>query len=557
MLKRSKSRWLFTIVLTICIMLFAASAALANTLNIDYNSGTEKKIVVTGPLLTAEQERVFSESELKQLFATDTVNGDLYHFTLINTVLSKRAYTLRGVSMFDVFDYCGIPATIYRNANYFLQLVCQDGFVQTIGPGVTFSGQGGVTLTGTLDAPRYSYSYNAGAVWAVTNDFVSANLTDGIIDEAEGREVPWVIAFAESHNSVADGVTGVVGDPFFPADGTGTGATFRPFFGQTNVENENLPLSGDNTYRLIFTDVQLPANQTTNIPGAGVFSLKGTMYDRATILTGRSNAAIKGATYGQKVTGSFENSSGNITYFEGTDVGSILLLGTKWQSIEGTWVEVFDYVISAGEYALFENAAGANVVVSYEEILADNYTLVYRTGASAGATTAIEREVGGKTYYFDLYRDGAPVVQNVSGISRVTNPMFTVTFDADNGSQAVIITVAGNGTVAAPTAPEKSGFRFLGWTLNGAAYNFGSLVTKNIVLVAQWEAVPTVLLGDVNGNGRIDISDARAVINHYLGRSEIVGAAALQAADVNKNSRIDISDARAIINHYLGRASIQ
>ena len=69
--------------------------------------------------------------------------------------------------------------------------------------------------------------------------------------------------------------------------------------------------------------------------------------------------------------------------------------------------------------------------------------------------------------------------------------------------------------------------------------------------------VPTYLLGDVNGNGRIDISDARAVINHYLGRDEIVGEAALLAADVNSNDRIDISDARAIINHYLGRVLIE
>ena len=559
MFKKSVNRWLFTMMLVFCIMLSVTSAAFANTLNIDYNSGDERKIVITGPLLTADQERVFSESELKQLFATDKVNGDLYHFTMLNTVGSKRAYTLRGVSMLDVFEYCGIGTGIYRNPDYFLQVVCSDGFVATMGPGVTFTGQGGITEAGTLDAARYSYSYQDGGRWAVTYDFVAANLKDDIIEEAVGREVPWLIVFAESEHTVSDGLTGQVGDPYFPIDATETIQAFRPYFGQLHVENPNLPFSGDNTYRLVFAEEKIGINDVYNIPAAGVFSLGGTMYDRASILTGcrkLPQEGVKGVTFGQKVKGSFDDGSGNVAFFEGTTVTSLLILGLSWQNIGGVWQEAPVYVITAGQYASFENAAGENVIVSYEDILADNYILVYRTGSTANTTTAIEREVGGKKYYFDLYRDGAPVVQNISGISPVQNPMFTVTFDADNGSQAVIITVAGNAVVAELQNPEKTGYQFLGWALNGAAYDFNSPVTRNIVLVAQWKK-NAPMLGDVDGNKEIDFADALIVINHYLERSMITGADALLAADVDGNKEIDFADALMIINHYLERAFIE
>ena len=129
------------------ILLGTPAPALADDtaykLTVDYNSGNEKKLVITGPVLSADQERVFTESELKQLFAVDKEKGDLYYFSMINTVLSKRAYTVRGVSLFDVFAYCGITPSIYRNPNYFLHSLCHDGFFQVIGPGVEFSGQGG------------------------------------------------------------------------------------------------------------------------------------------------------------------------------------------------------------------------------------------------------------------------------------------------------------------------------------------------------------------------------------------------------------------------------
>ena len=62
------------------------------------------------------------------------------------------------------------------------------------------------------------------------------------------------------------------------------------------------------------------------------------------------------------------------------------------------------------------------------------------------------------------------------------------------------------------------------------------------------EEVPPTLTGDVNGDGKVDISDVNAVINIMLGK-----AAYVDAGDVNGDGKIDISDVNAIINIMLGK----
>ena len=52
--------------------------------------------------------------------------------------------------------------------------------------------------------------------------------------------------------------------------------------------------------------------------------------------------------------------------------------------------------------------------------------------------------------------------------------------------------------------------------------------------------------GDVNGDGRVNVSDVSALINHIL------GIATVSSADVNGDGRINVSDVSALINIILG-----
>ena len=72
---------------------------------------------------------------------------------------------------------------------------------------------------------------------------------------------------------------------------------------------------------------------------------------------------------------------------------------------------------------------------------------------------------------------------------------YTVSFNTDGGSEVPSQTVIKGGKAIEPAAPEKEGFDFAGWQLNGAAYDFATEVTADVELTATWtEKTYTVTL---------------------------------------------------------------
>ena len=69
---------------------------------------------------------------------------------------------------------------------------------------------------------------------------------------------------------------------------------------------------------------------------------------------------------------------------------------------------------------------------------------------------------------------------------------YTITFDSNGGSNVSNQTVIEGNKATKPTNPKKSGFEFVEWQLNGKKYDFNSIVTGNITLVAKWEEIVIV-----------------------------------------------------------------
>jgi uncharacterized repeat protein (TIGR02543 family) len=65
---------------------------------------------------------------------------------------------------------------------------------------------------------------------------------------------------------------------------------------------------------------------------------------------------------------------------------------------------------------------------------------------------------------------------------------FSVIFDADGGTSIESQTVNENEKATCPSAPEKEGYTFDGWYLDGEneEFNFETLITSNITLKAKW-----------------------------------------------------------------------
>lgn len=70
------------------------------------------------------------------------------------------------------------------------------------------------------------------------------------------------------------------------------------------------------------------------------------------------------------------------------------------------------------------------------------------------------------------------------------------------------------------------------------------------------QTLTMVVTGDLNGDGRLDISDVVQLQGSLLGRVTLSDAAA-QAADVNGDGRIDISDMVQMTAALLGRSSVK
>ncbi|MBQ8136993.1 MAG: InlB B-repeat-containing protein [Clostridia bacterium] len=65
----------------------------------------------------------------------------------------------------------------------------------------------------------------------------------------------------------------------------------------------------------------------------------------------------------------------------------------------------------------------------------------------------------------------------------------TVTFDTDGGSAVEDQNVPNGGKATRPDDPVWEGFDFIGWTLDGADYDFDTAVTEDITLKAVWKHV--------------------------------------------------------------------
>lgn len=64
---------------------------------------------------------------------------------------------------------------------------------------------------------------------------------------------------------------------------------------------------------------------------------------------------------------------------------------------------------------------------------------------------------------------------------------YTVTFNSNGGSAVSFQTITDGEKALKPSNPTRSGYTFEGWTLNGNAYDFNSVVKSNITLVAKWK----------------------------------------------------------------------
>ena len=129
----------------------------------------------------------------------------------------------------------------------------------------------------------------------------------------------------------------------------------------------------------------------------------------------------------------------------------------------------------------------------------------------------------------------------------------TVTFDANGHGTAPepqYIEWSNQDKAQEPTAPTETGYTFIGWFTDTNLYtqwNFSrDIVPGDMILYAKW-----MKRGDINADGKVDVSDVNIIINLMLGKAQV--NAFPGTADLNNDNKIDVSDVNIVINIMLGK----
>lgn len=124
-----------------------------------------------------------------------------------------------------------------------------------------------------------------------------------------------------------------------------------------------------------------------------------------------------------------------------------------------------------------------------------------------------------------------------------------IKFNSDGGTKVGDIKVVDGGLIAAPIAPKKEGYKFLGWYFGNIKYDFTVPVDKDITLTAKWEKENNDGTGSGNENppsgGNIDVSSIYLdYLTIYLtaGESKTVKATIKPSNAQNKTIKWSSSD---------------
>ena len=116
----------------------------------------------------------------------------------------------------------------------------------------------------------------------------------------------------------------------------------------------------------------------------------------------------------------------------------------------------------------------------------------------------------------------------------------TVTFiDPITGEVIAEVEVEHGEAAEAPEAPAHEWYSFTGWDVDFSA------VTEDMTVTAQYTE-----LGDINGDGTVDMRDALQLMRWLIGSDELACDEA--EADFNSDGKTDLMDALLLMRHILG-----
>ena len=270
-------------------------------------------------------------------------------------------------------------------------------------------------------------------------------------------------------------------------------------------------------------------NTVIDLWGGTIEVTGGVINDNSSTVTDRAGVRFTDNMFlgGDPVVADNKDSNGDQANFYVQNNGYVSIVGALSDSVKdnkigvtmqaGSGVFTKDWSKYMGDkdpadYFFSENADYEIVRVKGEaKLVKEPYTLISFDGGDEGVTGKMEKDIledgatsftlpSETTFRFDgkalvgwklgdiVYGLGETVTLGSEDVTftAVWTDGVTVTFDARGGSAVESRCIIPDTVVQAPSAPIKSGYTFLYWTLDGAEYDFSAPVTQDITLKALW-----------------------------------------------------------------------
>ncbi len=228
-------------------------------------------------------------------------------------------------------------------------------------------------------------------------------------------------------------------------------------------------------------------------------------------------------------------------------MSSLVELPTKLEYVQGKE----DLDLTGGKIKIYYNTGEIEVVDL------SNATVSGFDNSRLGTQT-LTVEYGVSTFTFDVTVVEAPpeppVVTEPTEIEIRDNSPFEV-----NAVQNCITGIQPSTTVAGLKANlENDSTKIRVVNSRGGNINRAVLATGDKVQLILGGRVldekTIVVLGDVSGEGIINVQDVKKVLNDSINKTNLKGVYAL-AADVNGNGKVDVPDVKKVLNVSIGKAS--
>lgn len=152
-------------------------------------------------------------------------------------------------------------------------------------------------------------------------------------------------------------------------------------------------------------------------------------------------------------------------------------------TLTAQWEKLSEYTVT------FDTQDGTPVPA---QTVTENGTVTRPADPTRDGYTFKGWQLGGADYDFGTPVTGNLTLTAVWEENKTPQPVtHKVTFDTNGGSAVDPQTVDDGATAVKPADPTRDGYTFNGWTLDGKPYDFGTPVTGDITLEAQWEKSET------------------------------------------------------------------